>query len=369
MYGANGLCYFSFDRLCTPWPLIGATAAFEFFDYTGLGDFAAKAWPLEFVGVLRDRDEFLASLSRGETCNAEGYGSLYEQSIYQTTEALALGFGIPVNVISAKRLDAELRAPYKLVAVPNNATLSDANAALLRGFVEAGGHLILEGATIRNATMARLAGVRPDGDMRTGALRLSGTKPPLQDWSATLTCAWQPIEVEHGVEILAVLDDDQPAITMADTGKGKVVYIAPRFGPYAKSAPLSAALRRIAHHPIGYVPVLTGHPGAWPTVLTDGSRYVICIYNDSDRPGEDVTLTLSGFPPDLDKLVSLRTGSEYSIVGGKAHGVFLPLRKPDYFMMSRSLVKPKAHVQDAAPIGQSLRPGMTFLNLPPLPKK
>ena len=369
MYGANGLCYFAFDRLCSPWPLLGATDAFTFFDYTGLGDFAARAWPLEFVGVLRDRDEFFASLARGETCNTIGTGSLYEQSIYQMTEGLAMGFAIPVNVIAATHLEAELRAPYKLIVVPNNPTLSDANAALLRGFMEAGGHLIVEGETIRNAAMAALAGVRPAGKARTGDLKLTGITAPLEDWSATLNGACQPVELQPGTAVLATLADSQPAITLAAVGKGKAVYIAPRIGPHAKSESLHTGLRRIAQQLIGYVPVTIEPNVAWTTVLTDGERYCIGAFNCSGRRRDGLSMTLRGFPPALNTLTSLRTGETYPVTQGKAGGFSLLPGQPDYFMLAPSANRPATRLPTAAPIGESRKPGMDFLDLPPFPKQ
>ncbi len=361
MCGANSLCYFALDRICSPWPGLGARDAFDLFAHTGLDAFAARAWPLEFAGVLRDRDAFFAGMERGETQAPGGVGSRYEASIFQFVRALSW---IPANVISAKHLKTELGYPYKVILVPNNPTLSEANAALLRDYVVAGGSLILDGASIRAPLMSGLAKVAAVGKPVTEKIALSGTREPLDGWSAKLTAFRQPIKAEADATVLAVLENGEPAITLAQAGKGKVIVAAPGLtGAWGTGKNEAAALRRLAEYAGGGLPVRVEPADApvFTTVLTDGERYVIGIYCAAAQPLDNLALVLTGFPPQLNRMISLRSGRTHLITGGRASGISLQPDRVDFFLTPPPAI-PASKEQTTKPVNQSLHPGLSFLS-------
>ncbi len=364
MFGANSLCYFIMERHNAPWAAMGSKRAFDMLDYTGFGDFAARAWPMEFAGVLRDRDAFFESFER-----YGAGGRSYERSIFQYIEAL--GFARPANVVSAKRLADEIKLPYKVMIVPENPWISAENVALLRRFVESGGQLIMESATVQNEEMAALAGVSPAGDSLSGTITVTGIKAPLEDWNVELMHSLRQRVTVTGAdtEVLAVMEGDRPAITVASRGEGRVFYMAPRIGPLATHQSAGPMLRKLVEYAAGYIPVIIlpeGSP-AFSTVLTDGQRYAISVFNHADRQMR-YTLAIEGFPEDLERLTSIRTGRSYPVDGNLVRDIMIGPQQTDYFVSGWPVV-PATFAPSAQSVHGSLRPGMAFMNLPPLPQE
>ena len=370
MFGANALAYFILDRPCNYRSALGAKSAFEFIDYTGLGEFAARARPLEYAGILRDRDEFFAGLQRGENMG-DGKGSAYDALVAHYMAAMR---NLPANFIFSKYLTPELVAPYKVIVVPNDPVLSEERALVLKKFVEAGGGLIVEGDTILNPVIAGLAGVTRLGNPRVMTGAIAGTNAPLAGWSVDLKVPCVPAKTGAGVKVLATLPDGSPAVTLAMAGKGKVAWLAPLFGRNAGTESVAAGLRRLVESLAGYAPVeiVRDGQGVHSSVLTDGTNAMVCVYNKSAQPRRELALALSGFAPEYDCLLSLRQGRVIPLVQGRAEGLNLGANEVDFYRLVRSgspALPPLSAAQAGNPVHQPTNAGMAFLRLEPLPSR
>ena len=370
LYGANALAYFILNRVCNPEPGLGAKDAYNFIDYTGLGDLMAKARPLPFVGILRDRDEFFAGLKRGEY--TPGRQSDYDAKIRQ--HILALG-NIPSDIVYSKYAKPDLLKPYRVMVVPHDPVMSDDLAKALHAYVAEGGSLIIEGETINNPTMAALAKVKRAGTTTDVECEVEGAASPLQGISFSFAGKCVPIEAEEGCEVLAAAGG-QSMVTLASHGKSKVVCVAPFVGLQVNDVDgLRASLRKLVEHVVGYVPMKVlpkeQEDDILANVFTSQGRYLLAAFNQSSRDAKEFSLRLSGLPEGSDALLSVRRGTMADITDGVAVGLKLSPKEVDFYRLGKKgeFEIPKTVVQTRAGLAQAITPGMAFLKQEPLPEE
>jgi beta-galactosidase len=202
--------------------------------------------------------------------------------------------GIAADVV---RLDQDLSG-YDLVLVPSKIAASDAEAAALAAFVDAGGHAVVwyfSGSTDENLS------VRPGGF--SGAFApLAGSRveehhPLAADESIELSDgsradAWAEDLQTHGAEVLATFTHAPlaglPAITRNRLGAGTVHYLATRLDP--------AALRTHLARIVAEAGITPDHPQAGDGVEIvrryAGEGSYLFVFNHGDRPR---SLTLTGY--------------------------------------------------------------------------
>ena len=370
LYGANALAYFILNRVCNPEPGLGARDAYNFIDYTGLGDLMAKARPLPFVGLLRDRDEFFAGLGRGEY--TPGRQSDYDTKI--TQHVLALG-NIPNDIVYSKYATPGLLKPYRVLIVPHDPVMSDDLAKSLQAYVAEGGSLILEGETINNPTMAALAKVKKSGKAKDVECEVNGTASPLQGISFSFAGKCATIQPDEGCQVLATAGG-KPVVTLASQGESKVLYIAPFVGLQVNDVDgLRISLRRLVEHAVGYVPVkmlpAEIEDDVLANVFSSEGRHLLAAFNQSSRDAREFSLQLSGYPAGVDALLSMRRGTVTEIAEGAATGLKLSPKEVDFYLLGKKgeLQIPKTAAQTRAGLAQALTPGMVFLKQEPLPEE
>ncbi len=359
MFGANSLAFFSLGRPCNPASGLGVKKAFEFFAYTGLDKFLARARPLPFAGIVRDQAAFLAGLQAGK------YAAISDYDNQVNNLLVALG-NIPADILYGKYCRADLLSEYAVVLVPDNPAVSGDLALELKKYVEQGGNLILEGAAVSNAVLAELAGVQPAGAEQAGLLEVSGTEGALAGWDWRWRGAVTPV-ASRGAELLACFTNGAPAVTVASAGRGKVVYSVPVLSAAVITDDQPRrAVWKLVEFLAGALPLKVEPLGAespiLATMLTHGRERVVCAYNTSALQEESFALRLGPMLESPAAWVSFKTGREIPAAGGLAQFRLGPNQVDFYQAVDvPGSWLPETTIQTNGAIHAARRPGMEFL--------
>jgi len=198
MTGATALNFFdllSFLRH-DPRGMARCTKVYNFLDYTGLGDVFARAKPLRFAAILRDRAAFIDSIKRGET-----QGGLLPKYSSQV-ELLSLIRNMPTDILYSKYLTPGELSRYRCLLVSSDRVLSDEFAQMIVEYVENGGCAIIEGETIDNPHILKLCAVRKKGDPVSRICRVEGITDPIKGMTLEMANEALPVEATAG-DVLA----------------------------------------------------------------------------------------------------------------------------------------------------------------------
>ncbi len=347
--GSNSLVYFCLTSHYTNGEgAIGVKRAYNFIDYTGLGNYLVKMNPMKFVGIYRDRNNFFEEIKRGN-CE-ESQLPVTDNRIKCLTTSLK---GIPTDIIFSKYFTSLLISPYKVIIVPNDQDLTEKDAEIIKGFVKEGGIVITEGDTIKNKTIEQLCKIKRQGERKFSSYNLVGNDY-LTDISFTLPTEGTPIKNE-GADVLFSLSDGTPAIVCSSFGKGKVIYSSLVLSTKSSiESNIPVVIKRIIKKNIGYLPIDTD-TSIWSNILTDGKNYIISIYNEfSDN--KEIEISLNGFSGEYDTLLDFSTG-EVIPIGQKTKLVLGPKEVRFYLFANKAdILFPVVRLQKEVPIYQSLTP-------------
>ena len=270
MTGATALNFFdllSFLRH-DPRGMARCTKVYNFLDYTGLGDAFARAKPLRFAAILRDRAAFVDSIKRGET-----QGGLLPKYSSQV-ELLSLIRNMPTDILYSKYLTPGELSKYRCLLVPSDRALSDEFAQMIVQYVENGGCAIVEGETIDNPHILKLCAVRKKGEPVSRICQVEGIADPIKEMALEMANEALPVAATGG-QVLATFADGSPALTCAQAGKGKVIYVA-----MVRSS--TAFTRKLVEHLVGYLPVDVPDDSGdhcEVRIFASDQAYIIGVYN------------------------------------------------------------------------------------------
>jgi beta-galactosidase len=216
---------------------------------------------------------------------------------------------------------------YKVVAAPNIRLIDDATIERLKGFVEAGGTLVLNyrvatqnidnsmRLTLSPGPLAEIARVQSeaildlfeynsqngnlDADLQAGlGIRFAGS-----DATFSPRTALESLTL-HGAEVLATVRgggpmEGQPAVTRNRHGLGWVIYV----GCDATSDDFYEAVARAAGAASGLTPLIQAPYGVEVTSRQDGATIYYFILNLTETPHENIAL-----PKPMDDLIHDRRG-------------------------------------------------------------
>jgi len=353
--GANAMWHFSLNFMISYPRVKGANAkVLRWLQHTGLGRILARSRPARYLAVLRDRDAFIDSLTRGEST---GNLTAYERRVRDLCQMR----NVPTDILFTGRLTRDRLAAYKVLVVPSERVLSDDRARLIADYVRAGGRAVIEGETLRHPIMAALCDVKPAGDELASASNVTGAAAPLEAVSAEVATGLVPLAPGPSAATIATADG-RPAVTLAGAGKGVAAAVA------LIHLPVDIAKRLVLHlggpRPVELPESLEEQIET--NLLTDGERTVLAAYNPhyaERRSGEIDASALA-----LDELVvtDFELGVQQKCSG--AVSIDLPpdgfgfhlLAAPDGFVLPTHAVS-----TPGASSTQSSRPGMEFLRIAP----
>jgi beta-galactosidase len=178
---------------------------------------------------------------------------------------------VAVDVVS---LDDDL-SQYKVVVVPNQYMMSRAQTAVVRGFVEAGGHLLVsyfsgivneDDEIVENAYPGALRDIIGGHVRELSPLAPNGTVTIRSTAGATLLAAgftatgtqWQDDLIPEGARVAAEYTDGyltgQPAVLDHQLGDGRVVYLGTRLDDVSLETIIAATLNDAGVRPVHTAP-------------------------------------------------------------------------------------------------------------------
>ena len=365
-WGSNSL--WGFSMVGRRWEgdhgLLGAKRGYDTLNYSDLGSYLASAYPIHFVGVLRDRDAHLDAVRRRDSTG----GDAYEHWLIKGT---VWGLGhIPTDIVFTKYLPSLTEDGYKVMIVPNDPVLSPANAQHLRKYVERGGHLIIEGEGLNSQIIREIARV----DLKEGAKRevgqweVRGVTAPLEGPRLTVRGPKLAI-VNKGAEVLATLADGTPAVTQARCGKGSVVYTPLIISlSMNRSAEARSFLQKLTTHLSGPLPLtITGGGMQAANILLNKRKetIVIPVFNHDRRNVCDTEIALNPGVMGLKEgyeITELTEGRKVEREGDTFRFTIRPWQFK-YFALTRPgrIPLPEARTPLGECVAYSSQPGMEFL--------
>ena len=291
MFGIKSFCLESLSNKLNNPELVEITADFyRFIDHTGLEDFVGRARPVEFLGVLRDREAFVDDVRKENFRFFSERMSLFEARCKDISGMR----NVPVNVIVNRFCTLRNLQRYRVIMVPSNPVMGDELAEVLVQYVKSGGCLITEDQSARSAIIAAAAGIEWVADREYDCRQLVavGHGPALEEmlYSTTL------VKPAHAQTIFRD-EKQEPAVFLSECGDGRIIYC-----PYVLSDNLGQSPQKA-----GFIKALIrDHAGRLPVqvsvelenrvdscLLTDGKEYLLGVYNPSHDPVElDVKLNV-----------------------------------------------------------------------------
>ena len=116
---------------------------FRFAEYTRLGEKVAKMAPVKNLGVYRDPKAFREDVLKNRLKKPYPYGAQQDGRVRSFSEIRNFNY----DVIGPKFFTAKDLAQYRVVYIPEDDVLSEAEAQAALDYVKAGGSLVTEGAT------------------------------------------------------------------------------------------------------------------------------------------------------------------------------------------------------------------------------
>lgn len=270
--------------------------------------------PFAALYYSRDSDLLSDSVNRGQHRYRSSFEGAYEELLQEH---------VPFDVVGTEGLSSQKIAKYKIVVVPDAVAMSEADASILRKFVEEGGSLVAtartslldsDGSPRRNFALADVFGADYENPlnyktsfMKPGVNKIctgidSRENIPLRD-SQQVKVVPKPdaepaanlmlpaTEIMPGVRAFSYGDDvapgmttNFPAILTHTFGKGRVVYFAADVtGAYGNFG--DASLRKLLRNAIlwangGSLPLETDAPLAVELrCYTQGNRYLVYLMN------------------------------------------------------------------------------------------
>lgn len=320
--------------------------------HTGLGDVLARCHPVRYLAIFRDREAFFDSLKRGEST-----GSLtdYERRIFDLCKMK----NVPTDILFSKYMNARELGKYRVLLVPSERVLTEEKAQAMAEFVRVGGNIIVEGASLRSAVLAKLCGVSVSNEALREVSHLKGIASPLESTELELTARLLPIK-SSSATVLATANGE-PAVFTYHSGQGKALAVA------LTRAPVEV-IKKLVRFAGGPRPVeLIGEleERVQSNVLTDGKRFIIAVYNPHFSERVSGTLDTSRLPaPEGAVLIDFEKGtrSEYQ---GK-----VPLDLEPYGFLFALVSSPKdfslpeiTAESPPLPPSSSTNPGVKFLRI------
>lgn len=161
LYGIKSFCSESLANRYNNPELVEIVADFyRFISYTGLEDFIANAKPVKYVGVLRDKNAFSNDIA------LQNYAHMPEKMSANEAACKELSSlrNVPIDILTNRFCDYPALRPYKVIIIPDNPVIADSLALNLVKYVEGGGCVITEGASINNKILAEAIGIAKAGN-------------------------------------------------------------------------------------------------------------------------------------------------------------------------------------------------------------
>ena len=145
IFGVNGYSQENLTYEITDREMSEVTADFfRFAEYTRLGEKVAKMAPVKNLGVYRDPKAFRADVLKRRLKTPYPYGARQDGRVRSFSELKNFNY----DVIGPRYFTAKDLAKYRVIYVPEDDVLSDAEAKELLLYVRNGGGAIVEGETV-----------------------------------------------------------------------------------------------------------------------------------------------------------------------------------------------------------------------------
>ncbi|MBN1673934.1 MAG: hypothetical protein JXR37_22990 [Kiritimatiellae bacterium] len=267
MWGADALATWYRGVI---WPTLHETVRQDLvrLDYTGLGDMLVQSTPVKSVAVLRDKAAFVDGVKNGQWQTG---GSTYEIRIRNIVKVKNL----LTDIVFSRHFTPPTLAQYAVLVVPNNPVLSDKHAETIRGYVEAGGRVIIEGEGINHPAIQKLCGAVPKG-------RPAEKRGQVRATDGAFAFFGDVVPADIASPVIARFEDGSPAFAAATVGRGQVVYTPLIMSDKMVQPDLAAFYRALVRRLIGTLPleVAGTHVNEVDTnLLGDGSRHILAIAN------------------------------------------------------------------------------------------
>ena len=157
IFGVNGYSQENLTYEITNLEMSEVTADFfRFAEYTRLGEKVAKMAPIKNLGVYRDPKAFRADVLKHRLKTPYPYGSQQDGRVRSFSELKNFNY----DVIGPKYFTAGDLAKYRVVYVPEDDVLSEAEAKELLSYVRNGGSAIVEGETVKRLNDEEVKGLK-----------------------------------------------------------------------------------------------------------------------------------------------------------------------------------------------------------------
>jgi hypothetical protein len=329
--------------------------ALRLLDYTGLGDLVARAHPLKYVGVLRDRNGFFDSIRKGE-CRARHSLTDYDTRVDKVIQLR----NIPTDMIFAKYFTLEALKDYAVVVLPGQRTLSDAMARVAAEYAKQGGTLIVQGECVGNPILAAVCKVA-DTAVTAGMTSVKGIggAPNGQDLKV-----FDDMSVVRlsGATVLAEDAEGRPVVTQAQCGKGVVVYVASN-----NEYPF---LKEIIEGLAGPLP-LSIDSKVYSNVLQSDDTTILGVYNPNYKDRFTGAVRLNRSLAATRQVISVSDGKPIALRDG-AFEVDVPTEDVRYYLLSsrRPIAIPTgAEIPLTGSMAYAPSTGMRFLHQAPIAKE
>jgi hypothetical protein len=243
---------------------------YQYLDYTGIGDMLTAYWPLKRVALFRDRAGMINDIKEGRWSNR---GSVYDSRIQNMTYLKNL----QTDIVMSKYFKSETLKDYPILLVTSDPVISDKFAETIKEYVENGGCAILEGETLKNPVLQKLAGLKSSGDKSEFNGRLEGAN--------AFTFAGEMVKIENdGAKVLYSFSDGSPILLEKDLGKGHIYAVPPLLSSKTDAQKDIAEFYKALFDIISpQVLQVCGKDGECVDsgIMTDGQNYVLSVFNQS----------------------------------------------------------------------------------------
>jgi len=326
---------------------LGTTEVYNLLDYTGLEDYLIKCFPIKFLAIFRDRDNFYGELKRGGV--RAGKASETDAKVESLVNTLQT---IPTDIVVANYFKNGVLKDYKILVIPDNPDISQENALMIKQYVEEGGVAIIEGGVLNNAEIQKLCGIESNGPAQA-------EKFTIQPGSDALPISGEimryPIKCAAAKTLLA-FTDGTPAVTVNQSGKGKAIYLAPVLSGKANSdAAVAELFSTLVRNNAPSLPLAT-NANIWSNVFTDSENYLISLYNPGPET-KSVEIVLGDcFPKDKTALVGFNRGEKIPLNNGKVQLSLEPEVVNFYLLVDDSYRLPELKKTDENYLARSTSP-------------
>ena len=276
---------------------------FAYFNNTGLGDLMATMHPARHIALLRDRDAMFDDIKNGRW---GGYGSRHDNAVGN----LVVTPNFQADILMTKYLTPENLKTYAILFVASDPILSEKHLKIIEAYAKAGGHVVLEGETIRSPAAQTLAGIKFGGKVE--AVKKLEVK---DNFSFTGNfCVVEPADTQ----VLLKADNGTPVLLERKLGAGTVTCIPFELGAKVGSQEdLQTFVRSLCERLAGPQLASVDKDSVKmidSNLLEDGKgNYVFCAWNPGIAARHVIVSWKEGSRPE--RIVNVGAGASASFEG------------------------------------------------------